>query len=74
MKRNFCNECRQQIDSQDFYMEYSGGKICSDCLVRVEPGGAEYAGLFEPRGSREPLALRRIESEVAMALPLKEAL
>lgn len=75
MKQNRCSKCQQEIDSQDFFMESKGGKICSDCLVKSGPVEAENAHLFKPRGPKGQTVKRPKERRGAViVLPLKEAL
>ena len=75
MKQNCCDECQQEIDKNDFFMESKSGKICSDCLVMSGAVEAENAHLFKLRGSKAQNKTRLKEQPGAvLTLPLKEAL
>lgn len=71
MKRNACSQCRREIGSLDFYMESKSGKICSDCLMEIEPVVAEDVHLFKRREQGE---MRDRRSAGTISLHLKEAL
>ncbi|MBC17473.1 MAG: hypothetical protein CL942_14545 [Desulfovibrio sp.] len=71
MKRNRCNECQQEIDRHDFFMETKKGKICSDCLVESGPVEPDTAHLFTAQQTRHD---KQDGSGVLLTLPLKEAL
>ncbi len=46
MNRHHCDQCRNEIDSNDFYMISRSGKICSDCLMVAGPIETGSAYLF----------------------------
>lgn len=71
MKRNRCNECHQEIERYDFFMETKHGKICSDCLVEPEAVDADTAHLYATKKTKEETL---DGNGILLTFPLKEAL